>query len=155
MSCSCRVFNTGRNPVRSTLFSHELLPGHGCHDLWPTILSPELHKVLSCACSVLPSHRWPYWLCCRSNSCTYPDGSVSCARTHLVLVPHVPHEQYFLCVKHTGALTHFTYPEGCCSVHESTLCRDRHLLSKQHWYTSLGDCTFLCTEALVLKGTYC
>ena len=36
-------------------------------------------------------------------------------------------------MNHTGARTHFSYPEGCCSVHESTPCRDRHVLSKQHF----------------------
>ena len=149
MSCSCRVLNTGRNQVRTTLSRTNFFLGTGVMTYVPPYFSPELHKILSCACSVLASHRWPYCLFCRSSSCRYPDGSVSCARTHLVLVLHVTHEQYFLCVKHTGALTHFSYPEGCCSVHESTLCRDRHLLSKQHWYTSLSDCTFLCTEPLL------
>ena len=149
MSCSCRVLNTGRNQVRTTLSRTNFFLGTGVMTYVPPYFSPELHKILSCACSVLASHRWPYCLFCRSSSCRYPDGSVSCARTHLVLVLHVTHEQYFLCVKHTGALTHFSYPEGCCSVHESTLCRDRHLLSKQHWYTSLSDGTFLCTEPLL------
>ena len=40
-------------------------------------------------------------------------------------------------------------------MHESTLCRNRHVLSKQHWYTSLSDGTFLCTGALLPEGIYC
>ena len=57
--------------------------------------------------------------------CICADASCACAAHTAWAV--------LLCVNHTGARTHFSYPEGCCSVHESTLCHDSHVLSKQHF----------------------
>ena len=42
--------------------------GTGVMTYGPPCFSQKLHRVSSCAYFVLPPHRWPYSLCCRSNS---------------------------------------------------------------------------------------
>ena len=42
VSYSCRVFNTGCSHVLNILSCTKLSLGHGCHDLWPTMLLPRI-----------------------------------------------------------------------------------------------------------------